>query len=60
MGNEQSVTRTADGLDHFHQQFKVKNRDTLRNLVLVVDQRSGREYVMRELTTNDDMQKKRI
>jgi hypothetical protein len=28
--------------------------------VYLIDKRTGREYVMRELTTNDDAQKKRI
>jgi hypothetical protein len=46
--------------EHFRHNFTIKERDPNKNLVYLVDKRNGCEYVMRELTTNDDAQKKRI
>lgn len=42
MGNDPSVSKAAGSLDHFQQQFTVKERDLDRNLMKVVDRRSGR------------------
>lgn len=47
-------------MDRFYHRFSVLRRDPAKNVMYMEEKRTGKEYVLRELTTNDEIQKRRI
>jgi hypothetical protein len=47
-------------LERFYHRFSVIQRDTIKNVMFMEEKKTGKEFMLRELTTNDEFQTHRI